>query len=185
MPTPRLSGPLPRTTTSDSRTSRDRGFPADLLRQASRRLEIMALIGAALWLLGPSLAHVAYHATSPASPRWRLFRTTDTLLAASIAISLALFSYLRRRDRDPRFVMDLGLGYMVTTALALGVMLHFGPVGQGPLSTSPMITWIALVMLMFAAIVPAQPWKMLVAEFLAASMDERLAFDIPSAFVTG
>jgi serine/threonine-protein kinase len=34
-----------------------------------------------------------------------------------------------------------------------------------------MITWIGPVILMTAAIVPAEPWKMLVAAFLAASMD--------------
>jgi eukaryotic-like serine/threonine-protein kinase len=146
-------------------------MPDDLLRQASRRLEILALIGAALWLLAPSLAHVAYHATSPASPLWQQFRVTDTIAAASIATSLALFFYLRKRNRDPMFVMDLSLAYMVATAVAAGIMLHWGPVPRKALDTSPMITWIGPVMLMFAAIVPAPPWKMLVAGFLAASMD--------------
>ena len=171
MPTPRLIRPPPRTTTSDPKSARERRLPADLLDQASRRLQIMALIGAALWFLGPLFAHIALHATSPTSPTWHLFRVTDAMAAASIAISLALFFYLRRRDRDPRFVMDLSLWYMVSIAIALGAMLHFGPVARGPLDTRPMITWIAPVMLMFAAVVPAEPWKMFVAGFIAASMD--------------
>lgn len=36
---------------------------------------------------------------------------------------------------------------------------------------SPTITWIGPVILMVAAIVPATPWKMLIAGLLAASMD--------------
>ena len=39
------------------------------------------------------------------------------------------------------------------------------------LMVSPTITWTGPVMLIFAAIVPVPPWKMLVAGFLAASMD--------------
>jgi serine/threonine-protein kinase len=34
-----------------------------------------------------------------------------------------------------------------------------------------MITWVGPIILMFAAIVPADPWKMLIAGFIAASMD--------------
>jgi len=34
-----------------------------------------------------------------------------------------------------------------------------------------MITWIGPVILMFAALVPGSPWKMLIAGFVAASMD--------------
>jgi len=57
------------------------------------------------------------------------------------------------------------------TALALAFMLHLGLAPRDKLDARPMITWIGPVILMFAAIVPVPPWKMLLAGFLAASMD--------------
>jgi eukaryotic-like serine/threonine-protein kinase len=50
-------------------------------------------------------------------------------------------------------------------------MFHWGPVSVAPTVPRPMISWIGPVILMTAAIVPAEPRKMLVAGFLAASMD--------------
>ena len=56
-------------------------------------------------------------------------------------------------------------------AFALGVMMHGWPFSGGSLNVNPVITWIGPVILMAAAIVPAPPWKMLIAGLLAASMD--------------
>jgi len=67
--------------------------------------------------------------------------------------------------------VNLSLAYMVVIALALAFMLHWGLAPRDKLDVRPMITWIGPVILMFAAIVPVPPWKMLVAGFLAASMD--------------
>jgi tRNA A-37 threonylcarbamoyl transferase component Bud32 len=148
-----------------------RRLPDDLLRQASRRLEIMSLMAAVLWVIGPVLGHLALHAMSPGDPRWAQFLTIDAIAAASVVTSLALFLYLRTGDRDPAFVMDLALVYMVAMAFAIGVLMHWGPPSATPLVVAPMITWIGPLILMFAAIVPTTPWKLLVAGFLAASMD--------------
>jgi hypothetical protein len=87
-----------------------------------------------------------------------------------VLASLLLFSYTRRGDRDPRSVLDLGLAYMVFTALGLGLMSHWAPV-PGNHSISPGISWIGAVVLMFAAIVPSTPAKTLVAGILAVSMN--------------
>ncbi len=147
-----------------------RSLPEDVLRQASHRLQIMALIAAALWVLGPVLGHLARHAVSPEDPRWAALEWHDAISAGSALVSLALFFYLRKR-RDPAFVVDLSLAYLVTMAFALGVMMHGGPLRREDLALSPTITWIGPVILMFAAIVPATPWKMLIAGLVAASMD--------------
>ncbi|MBI4503845.1 MAG: serine/threonine protein kinase, partial [Gemmatimonadetes bacterium] len=65
---------------------------------------------------------------------------------------------------------DLGLVYMVVSALALGGMMHWSPIPEDWV-LNPMISWVGPVILMFAAVVPFTPWKMLLAGFLAASMD--------------
>jgi serine/threonine-protein kinase len=173
MPTPRIIGHAGSDTPSDLETTpgRPRRLPDDLLRQASKRLQILALIAAALWCLGPALGHLAIWISSPHGSTAGQFRTLDAIAAFAFATSIALFFYLRRTRRDPGFVLDLGLAYLVLTAVDLGVMIHWGPATALPLNVRPMITWIGPVILMTAAIVPAEPWKMLLAGFLAASMD--------------
>ncbi|HEV8453627.1 MAG TPA: serine/threonine-protein kinase [Gemmatimonadales bacterium] len=173
MPETKLIGLPARETPSElkSTAGHRRPFPADLLRQASRRLQILALVGAALWILGPALGHLALYLTHPENPRWAQFGATDLICTAGVLISLAVFVYTRTGDHDPAFVMDLALVYMVGCAAASGLMIHWGPVSSTPADTRPMITWIAPVVLTFAALMPASPWRMLVAGFLAMSMD--------------
>jgi len=173
MPETKLVGLPPRSTPSGlkSTAGQRRQFPPDLLREASRRLQILALVGAALWILGPALGHLALYLTHPENPRWAQFGPTDFICAAGVLISLAVFAYTRIGEHDPAFVMDLALVYMVGCAAASGLMIHWGPVSSTPVDTRPMITWIAPVVLMFAALMPASPRKMLFAGFLAMSMD--------------
>jgi hypothetical protein len=119
-----------------------RPLPPDLLRQVSRRLQIMTLVGAGLWILGVSLGHVADHTLNPEGPRWAQINLSDLIAAGSVALSLALFFYLRKGDRDPAAVINLSLAYMIVTALAIAVMLHWGMAPSEKLDPQPMITWI-------------------------------------------
>ena len=169
----KLIGRPPRQTPADLATTRGgpRRLPDDLLRQASRRLEIMAVIAAALWVLGPVFGHVAVYVTQPDNPSWAQFRTIDALAASCVVVSLSLFAFLRSGDRNPAFVMDLALVYLVANAFSLGVLIHWGPPAITPAEIVPTITWIGPVVLIFAAIVPASPRKLLAAGFVAVSMD--------------
>jgi serine/threonine-protein kinase len=148
-----------------------RRVPADLLRQASHRLQVMTLVAGVLWIVGPALRHLALQAMNPADPRWSAFLPFDWVAATCCGISFALYWFLRSGDRDPGLVMDLGLAFMVAIAFALGVLLHSGPLFGTATSVAPMITFIGPFMLMFAAVVPVPPWKMLAAGFVAACMD--------------
>jgi len=148
-----------------------RRVPVDLLRQASRRLQVMALVAAALWVIGPTLRHVALHVMHPGDSRWDRFLPFDRVAAVSCAVSFVLYWFLRRRDRDPQLVVDLGLGFTVACAFALGLLVHWGPLFGTPVAVAPTITFIGPFMLMFAAVVPVPPWKMLAAGFVAAAMD--------------
>jgi serine/threonine-protein kinase len=172
MSKPRLIGPFPRPATpATSSGGPSRRLPDDVLRQVSHRLEVMSLIAAALWLLGPLLGHAARAGLSGDPTAWEP-GFPDTVAAGSILASLGMYVYLHRGEHDPRRVMDLGLVYLVVTAFALGVMMHAGPLAAGDRVTrQPVITWVGPVILMFAAIVPAPTWKLLLAGFLAASMD--------------
>jgi eukaryotic-like serine/threonine-protein kinase len=168
----KLIGLPAQTTPADLRTSQGyrRQLPADLLRQASRRLQILALVGASLWVLGPAFGHLALGLSQPNDPRWAEFGTIDKIAALGVAISLAVFLYTRIRERNPRFVMDLALIYMVASAGCIGLMIHWGS-SATEMDPTPMITWTAPLILMFAALMPVPPWKMAVAGLIAASMD--------------
>ncbi len=173
MPEAQLIGQRQRETPGDSRSTpaARRALPPDLLRQASRRLQILALIGAALWALGPGLGHLAAYFNSPYDPRWSQFGATDAIAVTSCLVGLGLYAYLRTRDREPTFVLDLALVFMVFCSAGIALLYHLGPPGVTVIGTEPVITWIGPVILMFAALVPGSPGKLLIAGLVAASMD--------------
>jgi eukaryotic-like serine/threonine-protein kinase len=167
-----LIGPEQVSTPADAKGLRGgaRDLPDDLLKAASLRLGVMSLLFAVLWVVGSVAGHIAAHILYPESRRWVQFDITDAFALASVIVSLALYAYIRKGERNPRFILDLGLWYMVYTAFALGNMFHLGgiPTSQTAL---PEISWIGAVVLMFAAIVPTTPRKMLLAGLVAASMN--------------
>src|SRR3981081_845253 len=134
MPPPQLIGPLPQTPTADLRSSsrgRMRDLPPDLLREASRRLGIMSLLAAVLWVVATVFDHLASRIISPGDASWMQLGMQDAIAGASVLVSLGLFAYTRRSQRDPRFILDLGLGYLIFTAVALSVTLHLGGAPAG------------------------------------------------------
>ncbi|HZE08000.1 MAG TPA: serine/threonine-protein kinase [Gemmatimonadaceae bacterium] len=166
-----IIGP-PVSTPADLGISREgsRSIPDDLLRAASLRLGVMSVLFAVLWAAGAIGGHIAGHFIYPNNTRWLLPDATDGISFLSVIVSLSLYGYTRRTHRDPCFVLDVGLWYMGYTALALGVMFHLG--GAPPnYMIMPEISWIGAVVLMFAAIVPTKPKKMLIAGLIAVSMN--------------
>jgi len=170
MADPHLIGPIARSTpAATSWPHTQRPIPDDLLRDASRRLGIMSLVAAGLWTLGTALWHLAVGSTSQRN-LWLRLGVPDAIAAVSVAASLLLFWYTRKGDRDPKGILDLGLAYMVFTAFAMGLIVHWQPL---PVNRSilPEISWNGAVVLMFAAIVPSTPTKTLVAGLIAVSMN--------------
>ena len=104
--------------------------------------------------------------TNPgAHPSW----LTYVVAAIGAGTSLPLFWYTRRADRDPRFILDLGLAYLVLQALGVGITWHVDPTPVGWI-IQPTITWLGVMVLVFAAIVPNRPIKILLVGLLAVSM---------------
>ncbi len=173
MPTPKLIGRLARDFPSEPRTGAGtaRRLPEDLLRQAGRRVEIMALVAAALWILAPVLSHLALYLTNPSDPQLRLFTRVNLIAAGCVILSLAMYAYLRTGRRDPERVMDLALAFMVAMTFAMGVLIHWAQPWFVPMTVEPMITWSGPIILITAGIVPVRPGKMLAAGLIAASMD--------------
>ena len=140
MPEPKLIGREARSETPvelRSVAGRRQALPADLLRQTSRRLQIMSLVGAGLWTLGVGIGNLAFHSTAPEDPRWSRLNITYLIAAANVALSLALYFYLRKRERDPASVVNLSLAYMIVTGLGLAIMLHWGIAPRNAMDVTP------------------------------------------------
>jgi serine/threonine protein kinase len=149
---------------------RQRDLPDDLLRAASLRLGVMSLLFAVIWVVGTVLGHLAEHAIHPESQAWLQPYVGDFIGLGALILSLGLFAYTRTGERDPKFVLDLGLVYMIVTSFAIALVFHVGGVSSSGM-IMPEISWVGAVVLMFAAIIPTTPRKMLVAGFIAASMN--------------
>ena len=170
MPRPLLICPAPATTTAGGAKPRTRELPYDLLQEASQRLAIISLLGTILWLIGTVFYHLAIRELAPGDSSWMRPLASDVISVISAVISLAVFFYARKTDSDPKFVLDLGLVYLVVTSMALGLVIHWDPFPTGA-PVMPMITWIGAVVLMFAAILPNSPRKVLIAGLISASMN--------------
>jgi len=178
MPAPQLILP-PRGSTPPALDShgRPRTLPPDLLREASQRLGILALLGAVLWFLGTFLGHVSLRAQSlPGDTRWRSFVfPIDAIAGVSIVASLAVYWYTRRH-RESKISLDFGLAYMVASSFGIGLVFHIGMVyfgGRPPSerAIAPEISWVGVEILLFAALIPTHPRKTVVASLIAASMN--------------
>ena len=130
----------------------------------------MSLVAAGLWVVGTILGRLAMRSMQGGDSSGLDLTMGDAIAAASVLASLLLFAYTRTANRDPQRILDLGLVYMVLTALALGLTFHSGPI-LPTLSVSPQISWIGAVILMFSAIVPSTRTKTLLAGLVAASMN--------------
>jgi hypothetical protein len=169
---PKLIRPPTEATPVDAAAARrrQRALPDDFLRQASARLGIMSLVAAGLWVVGTIMGRLAMRSMQGDQSIGIGLTMGDAIAAVSVLASLLLFAYTRIANRDPQRILDLGLAYMVLTALALGMTFHSGPI-RPTLSVAPEISWIGAVILMFSAIVPSTRTKTLLAGLVAASMN--------------
>ena len=146
MPDLRLIGPLIRSTPAGIKRAlgQSRALPNDLLREASRRLGITALLVAVLWTVATIADHLAIRMQTHGSPRWLELGPDEAFAAIGISASLALYAFSRRTDRDPAFVLDLGLVYLVVIGFTIGLMIHWHPVPSS-WPVSPVISWVGAV----------------------------------------
>ena len=162
---PHLIGPVPRTSSAKSSGGRSpRALPDDLLRDASRRLGIMSLVAAGLWIVATILGHLAVRSMSHGDPQWLASgRARRHRRARASVASVLLFFYTRRSPITTRGrMLDLGLALHGPHRVRLGLMFHWEPMpADAPIA--PEISWIGAVVLMFAAIVPSTPGKTAVA----------------------
>jgi len=169
MPKPRLIAQSLKTT-APSGPRRKREISEDLLRGASRRLRVLALMGAVLWFTGPLLYHFALQSVTHGQCPWDRPRPSDYICGLYALGSLGFWLHVRRSHAPGRVLLDRGLGYLIFTSLGIGLMWHWDLMPFHG-AVAPGFTWVGPLLLIFAAIVPTSPAKMLVAGLVAASMN--------------
>ena len=142
-------------------------LPEELLRDATHRLGLVALVWIGLFTIGIVLNDLVAPFLSLSVEMIPWGRAADVVAVVSIAASLALWRYTRRHNCEPHLALNLALAYEVLLAFAVGVVNQWDPqrVLAGRLS------WICVLVLLFPMIVPNTPRKTLTASLLAASMD--------------
>jgi len=146
-------------------TQRTTALPPDLLREASRRLGVLALVIAAVAVIDLALGHTVF-------PRYRFVWPValDVAVAGTAILSVGLFVYTRYAHGHPATFVRLGLIYEVALAAVLGVLNHL--VGDPALMTAgPQISRIGVIVVIFPVFVPSTPRATLLAALVAASMD--------------
>ena len=135
--------------------------------EASQRLSTMAAMAFVLWIATTLLWHAVWPSFHPNEPVPG-FKPNDLISVLGALSSLALWLFIRRSHRPPQFFLNLGLVYLVVTCLLIAVTMHFGLPKTERLE--PIISWIGVVILMFAAVLPVDPKRMLIAGLIGAAM---------------
>jgi hypothetical protein len=164
-----LETQLPSTPATSRRGSRPADeLPDDLLREATQRLGILALVWAGLFIMGLVLNHlvaplldIRMEDLIPWGP------AADIVGVVSIAVSIWLWRYTHRLTCNPRLALDIALGYEVLLALGIGIVNQWEPMRL----LAGRLSWLCALILLFPMIVPNTPRKTLIASLIAASMD--------------
>jgi len=157
-----LRSPFSGPTTTGARGS---SLPPDLLREAGRRLGILARLVVALAVINLTLAHTLFPRLDVA---WSWM--ADVIVSSVGLLSLGVFLYTRRGKADPASFVTLGLVYEVVVAAAVATVEH-SSLSTTAMTAGPTVSRLALVILIFSAIVPSTPSRTLVVALIAASMD--------------
>ncbi|MGN6392285.1 MAG: serine/threonine-protein kinase [Gemmatimonadales bacterium] len=156
------------TTTPGLRSDGDEALPADLLREATQRLGILARVWAGLFVIGIVMNDVvAPQLNIPMRDLIPWGRPADVVGVLSIGLSLWLWRHTTRLADRPEVALDLALGYEVLLAFGIGIVNQWDP--QRLLAGR--LSWICVLVLLFPMIVPNTPRKTLMASVIAASMD--------------
>ena len=142
-------------------------LPADLLTDAVRRLRVACVVWMVLWVTGILVNHFVLpwlHLQPTQVIAWP--PVADMLAVVCILVSALVYRYAPIACKRPETLVNLGIGYEIVLAFAIGVINQWEPqVLAGRLS------WICVLVLLHPMVVPGPPGKILIGSLLAASMD--------------
>jgi eukaryotic-like serine/threonine-protein kinase len=139
-------------------------MPAELLRQAARRLRLAAmglgLASAVAIVLNNLVEAIGWHSFSNLAIK-------NVLLASMVAVSTAIVWFAHSGRLTPARLLRVSLGYEIVVALVISISDHLAPLQAGvPFAT---ISWLCVWIVIFPLVVPASPRWALVAGVASAS----------------
>ncbi len=141
-------------------------FPEDVLHDTSRRLSLLCVVAASLWTVALLIANLLppdFQGTLDNHP----YPWPGNLVGGlAIATAVAMFAYVRLAP-DRQRKLDLGVGFLIVNAFAVGLLDEWA----APPDRIRSVSWIAVIILTYAMIAPTTPGKTLAGCLVAASMD--------------
>ncbi len=154
--------------------SGSRPVAGDLVAEAAKRLQILALVIIGLWcvdilwglvleqtLVGTPLEHLL--------PAWKT-ASYMAMVGGSWVLSVALYLVARSGRIASEKLLDLGLVYMVLVAF-FGSLGETGEVIRAGGANTVQVSWICIWILLYPTLVPNTPRKIFAASMLCAFMD--------------
>ena len=161
---PRLPTPTP--LRADSKAAGR--VPDEFYSEQVARISLLSGIGVGLWGVGLMMDAVLV----PALPGSldRIAGRVHFIEIVGILVSAAMWTYVRFSSHAPRTKSDVNLAFMVLNAAGIAALNNWA--GAPPTSADMMrLSWITIVILVFAMVTPASPRKVLIASMIAASLD--------------
>jgi len=144
------------------------GLTEDLLREASQRLHVSALVGVSLWTISFFLETWILPAIEGDPPHYHLI--AHLICLTGVLLSIGLYVLSRHSELPAQKLLDAALVYMVATAALVARLQADAYLVQG-LSTPEGVSWICILVLLIPIVVPNTPRRILVATLVAAAMD--------------
>jgi eukaryotic-like serine/threonine-protein kinase len=140
------------------------GLPAELLSQSAARLQVLALLYAAVFLLAgvlPSLIFDRAH-----------FLGSFVLwgpAAIGIAVGLLVAAVVRSRGLSPSAAMGLGLAFEIVSSYVIAASEFADPMGLETHRGFFGLSWVAVWVVLFTVVVPTRPGRALLAALVSVS----------------
>jgi eukaryotic-like serine/threonine-protein kinase len=156
-------------------------LPDDLVAAQCVRMALMYAVGAGLWGMGLIMGSLVL----PDIDRFGPYSVE--IKAAGLIMCLLMLTYARFSPCGHPRKINVGLTFMVLNAFLIALLNSWT---EQPVTWRP-LSWIAIVIVVYAMIAPSTPRKMLVASVVAATMDplavwlaHRRGLPVPSAPMT-
>jgi eukaryotic-like serine/threonine-protein kinase len=167
MSTRRLLGRRPSTPVRTTTSSRPgQSLPSELLGQTCRRVGIVSIVFASLWVITLILNNIVAGWLGQMAFMQALWPFPGNLVSSiGVASSLGM-TWLAHRLSGKPMLLDVGAGYLVLQCLLIAILSQWAPV-----PISPRVSWVCIPILFYPAIVPNTPRRTLITSLLAASME--------------
>ncbi len=142
------------------------GLPPELLREASNRLAVVALLCAGGFLCALVLNQIFHRLHWTYGPQ---FGQRVLFNVAGLLLGLAVFAIARHGSLKPRQFIAVGLGFEILGGLLLVIPEHL-ILAQRPLGGMVGISWLAVWITFFSAVLPLPPRTTVLTALVTASM---------------